>query len=457
MFIKQIYTKCLAEASYYIESNGVAAVIDPIRDYFAYLELAEKRNAKIMYIFETHFHADFVSGHIDLAKLTGAKIIFGPGAQTEYSIYNAFDGEEFSLGKLTLEVLHTPGHTPESVCYLLCDEAKLPQAIFTGDTLFVGDVGRPDLLGGTMSKEELAGMMFDSLRNKIMKLPDKVVVYPAHGAGSACGKNIGKETQSTIGLQKTSNYALQEMSKETFISKLVTDLPAPPAYFPFNAKLNKIGYKPLVDVFGNSNHALSLSLFEQKMKQGAIVLDVRDAQEALKGFIPLSYHVGLSGDFAPWVGSLVPFDKEILLITEKGKEEEAILRLSRIGYDSVSGYLDGGFATWRTSGKDDFHAKNITAIEFKEKIKNINCCVLDVRSESEQLTGSWPNAEKICLSKLEKSLDKLDKDKHWYVYCAGGYRSAMACVLLKNKGFAQVVNIQGGYQAIESIAVTCSR
>jgi hydroxyacylglutathione hydrolase len=453
MYIEQIYTNCLAEAAYYIESNGEAAIIDPIRDIDVYLELAKKRGAKIKYVLETHFHADFVSGHLDLSKATGAPIIYGPGAETKFKIRNVRDDEMLPLGATNIQVLHTPGHTPESVSYLLFDDDNIEYAVFTGDTLFIGDVGRPDLLGGKMSKEELASMMYDSLNNKIKVLPDEVIVYPAHGAGSACGKNISKETSSTIGKQKATNYALQEMSRAEFI-KVVTDgLANPPAYFPFDAVKNKSGYSSLEEVIKNSKKPLSPSMFSSEMQKGSFVLDTRKADLFAKGFIKGAINVGLDGQYATWVGNLVPPNSNILLVTDVGKEEESIIRLARIGYDSVVGYLDGGMAAWIATKFIFDKINEITPEEFVVKFNNGPLHILDVRNKGECESGIVKGAQAICLSKLPGLLHELSPEFTYFVHCAGGYRSMMACSLLKKNDFANVVNVRGGIQMLKKLKI----
>ncbi len=342
MYIEQLYTNCLAEAAYYIESEGEAAIIDPLRETEPYIELAARRKSKIKYVFETHFHADFVSGHIDLARKVNAPIVYGPMAQTQYQVVNAKDGQEFKIGKLTLRVLHTPGHTPESSCFLLLDEQGREHAIFTGDTLFVGDVGRPDLLDGVMSREELAGMLYDSLNRHIKTLPDHVIVYPAHGPGSACGKNIGKETHSTIGEQKKFNYALKDQSREAFIQELTSGILPPPQYFFEDARINKQGYDPIDEVIDRNSRALIFEQVDSLVRKGTLVLDTRPADEFEKGFIPGSINIGLNGQFAVWVGTLIPIDQPVVLVTMPGKERESVLRLARVGYEKVEGYLQGG-------------------------------------------------------------------------------------------------------------------
>jgi hydroxyacylglutathione hydrolase len=453
MYIKQLYTNCLAEAAYYIESDGIAAVIDPIRETEPYVDLAKERNAKIKYVFETHFHADFVSGHIDLANQTGATIIYGPGAETNYKVHNAADGEEFKIGKLTMKVLHTPGHTLESSCYLLSDENGKEYCIFTGDTLFVGDVGRPDLLDGVMSKEELAAMMYDSLNNKIKKLGDEVLVYPAHGPGSACGKNIGKETWSTIGHQKKTNYAMIETDKDKFIQALITGLSAPPMYFFSDAKINKTGYDNVDTVVKRNLIPLNANEFESHVKAGALILDTRIADEYEKASIPGSINIGLNGSFASWVGTLIHIDQPLLLVTSEGKESESILRLSRVGYEKISGYLEGGMNAWISSGKKTQQVQSVHPAALIDAMKNKNMVVLDVRKDGEFEDGHIKNAMHIPLSDLKEALASLDKSQHYYVHCAGGYRSMIAGSMMKANGFTDVTNVYGGYSAIKNTGI----
>ena len=383
MYIEQLYTNCLAEAAYYIESDGIAAVIDPLREPEPYLEKAKSRNATIKYVFETHFHADFVSGHIDLANKAGAQIIYGPEANTSYAVINAKDGEEFSIGKIKIRALHTPGHTLESTCYLLIDEAGNNHCIFTGDTLFVGDVGRPDLLDGVMTKEELASKMYDSLNNKIKPLADDVIVYPAHGPGSACGKSMGKETFSTIGIQKQTNYALQPMTREAFVAAVTDGLSQPPQYFFEDARINKTGYTSIDDVISNNSKALSAEEIEQEILNGALVLDTRIADEFETGFIPGSLNIGLNGMFAVWVGTLVDINQPLVLVTAVGKETESVLRLARVGYEHVIGYLEGGIETWKNVGKQIESVKTIQADQIATLLEQKNYVVLDVRKPSE--------------------------------------------------------------------------
>ncbi|RYD71281.1 MAG: MBL fold metallo-hydrolase, partial [Sphingobacteriales bacterium] len=351
MYIQQLYTNCLSEAAYYIESNGEAAIIDPLRDIDTYVQLAKERNTTIKYIFETHFHADFVSGHLDLSKQTGAPIVYGPGANTNFKVHNAADGEVFKIGAVSIEVLHTPGHTLESSCYLLKDENGKAHALFSGDTLFVGDVGRPDLSSGNMSSEELAAIMYDTIQHKILPLADDVIVYPAHGPGSSCGKSLGPNTHSTMAEEKQNNYALQSQSKEDFIKAVTEGLGAAPKYFPINAKINQQGYEAIETVVKNGTVALSVKDLKDKIKEDIIVLDTRHADKFTQGFVPGSIFIGLEGRFAEWAGSILPFDKGIVLITEAGQEEETVVRLSRVGFDKMQGYLKGGFEAWQKAGE----------------------------------------------------------------------------------------------------------
>ncbi len=459
MIIEQIYTGCLAQGAYYIESKGEAAIIDPLRESEPYLQMAEKQGAKIKYVFETHFHADFVSGHIDLAGKAGAQIIYGPLAETKYEKYMAKDGEEFSLGDLTIRVLHTPGHTMESTTYLLLDENKIPHAIFTGDTLFIGDVGRPDLAqkSGSITKEDLAGMLFDSLREKIMVLPDEVLVYPAHGAGSACGKNMSKETWDTLGNQKATNYALNaKLDKEGFIKEVTAGLSPPPQYFSLNASMNKEGYLDLESIKQQGSRKLSPSEFEVAAnQQDALMLDVRKKEIFVQGYIPNSIFIGLDGSFAPWVGALIIDIKQpILLITEEGKEEEAITRLARVGYDNTIGYLDGGFDAWKNDGKEIETIDSIKADEFATKFENqptIN--VLDVRKPGEFSASHVKNAQNFALDFINSNMSEIDKSKKYFIHCAGGYRSTISSSILKARGFHNFVNVQDSFTNISNTKV----
>lgn len=446
MTVEQLYTNCLSEAAYFITSNGEAAVIDPLRDYQIYIEKAEKSGVKIKYVFETHFHADFVSGHIDLAAKTGAQIIYGPNAKTDYKIYEAKDEEIFTLGNCKIKVIHTPGHTPESSCYLLYNEDGIPYSVFTGDTLFVGDVGRPDLFGAKISKEELAGMLYDSLNNKIKSLNNDVIVYPAHGPGSSCGKNLGKETFSTIGEQKKFNYALKEMTREEFIKEITSGLSAPPAYFPLNAEINKKGYSSLDEILSKNLKSLSVADFESEIKKGALVLDTRNPDFFENGFVKGSINIGLNGRFAEWVGTLININQPLLIVAETGKEEESILRLTRVGYENVKGYLNGGYNSWLLAEKPIDMILTIDNEEFELDYKHEkDIVVVDVRKESEYDSGHIENAENCVLQNFESSIGDLNFTDRLYVYCQGGYRSMIAISILKRKGFNLVKNIKGGY------------
>lgn len=444
MYIEQLYTNCLAEAAYYIESEGEVAIIDPIRETEPYISLAKKRNATIKYIFETHFHADFVSGHIDLAKKTNAPIIYGPLAQTGYEAYNAADGEEFMLGKVTVRVLHTPGHTPESSCYLLLDENKKPHSVFTGDTLFVGDVGRPDLLDGVMTREELASMLYDSLNNKLKTLPDATIVYPAHGPGSACGKNIGKETFSTIGEQKKFNYALQDVSREQFIEQVTEGILPPPGYFFEDARINKQGYTAVEDVMSASLRPLSAQEFKDEIKKGALVLDTRKADDFEKGFIKGAVNIGLNGQYAIWVATLVSMKQPLVLVTDEGAEHESILRLARVGYESVVGYLNSGIKRW-DEPLDTVHS--ITADQLKTEIQK-EPAILDVRKPGEWNVSHLKDAQFVPLGDFPKNLRPLEKSKPYIVHCGGGYRSMTAISIMKREGFTNLTNVYGGFAAM---------
>lgn len=449
MYIEQLYTNCLAEAAYYIESGGEAAIIDPIRETEPYLELAAKRGATIKYIFETHFHADFVSGHIDLSKKTGATIIYGPMAETKYKVVNAKDGEIFFIGKLKIKTLHTPGHTPESSCYLLFDEKGNEHSVFTGDTLFVGDVGRPDLLDGKMSSEELASMLYDSLNGKIKTLPDHVIVYPAHGAGSSCGKNIGKETFSTIGEQKKFNYALKTSSREQFIKEVTEGILPPPSYFFEDARINKDGYNSVDSVMATSNRPLAFKQFEEAIQKGALVLDTRTADDFEKGFIPGSINIGLNGQYAIWVGTLIDIQQPVILVTEPGTEHESILRLARVGYENVEGYLAEGIKGWK-KGLDIINSIQPDAM--KREINN-GADVIDVRKPSEWNVSHVKGATFVPLSGMPENFKSMDKTKSYLVHCGGGYRSMTAISLMKRQGFTNLTNIYGGFAAILNAGV----
>lgn len=449
MYVQQLYTNCLAEAAYYIESNGEAAVIDPIRETEGYIELAEKRGAKIKYVFETHFHADFVSGHIDLAQKTGAKIIYGPMAETAYRVHNAKDGEEFTLGAGCIRAIHTPGHTPESTCYLLLDENGREYCIFTGDTLFVGDVGRPDLLDGKMSKEELASMMYDSMQ-KLKKIPDDVIVYPAHGPGSSCGKNLGKETWSTIRQQKDSNYAMKDKSREQFIQEVTDGLTPPPAYFFSDAKINKMGYQPLEKVMTKNKQSLTVPEVESMIANGAMVLDTRNPDDFEKGFIPGAINIGLNGTFAVWVGTVIDINKDLIIVAPEGKEEESILRLARVGYERVLGFLEGGIESWIAAGKNTNTVKSIEPFQFADIVAGGNANVLDVRKLSEAEAGHVKNAAIIPLADLNQQFSSIPKNKTVYIHCAGGYRSMIASSMLKAQGYENIVNVHEGWSKIKT-------
>ena len=445
-----MYTNCLAEAAYYIESNGEAAIIDPIRETTPYLDKLKASGAKLKYVFETHFHADFVSGHIDLAKKTGAKIVFGPLADTKYDVKNAVDGEVFSIGKLKIKVLHTPGHTPESSCYLLINEDGKEHCIFTGDTLFIGDVGRPDLLDGKMSSTELASMLYDSLNNKIKPLPDAVIVYPAHGAGSSCGKNISKETSSTLGEQKKTNYALQNMTRETFIKSVTDGLSAPPQYFFKDAMINKNGYDNIDEVISRNMKALSSDDVKREIAQGALVLDTRIPGSFEKGFIKGAMNIGLGGTYAIWIGTLIDINRPLVFVTDEGKEQESILRAARVGYENVKGFLKGGMNAWTAAGNPVDKVHSITPQEFADRIKEGKDPILDVRKPSEYDSSHVKDAELIELAALSKNLDKLDKQKTYLIYCASGNRSVTAASMMQAKGFSSVVNVYGGINQIKN-------
>jgi len=453
MNIKQLYTSCLAQGAYYISNNGEAAIIDPLRETKPYLDLLKQNNDTLSYIFETHFHADFVSGHVDLARETGAKIVFGPNAQTDYKSHIAKDNEEFKIGNLTLRVLHTPGHTLESTTYLLLDEHKKPLCIFTGDTLFIGDVGRPDLaIKSELTQEDLAGMLYESLRTKIMPLPDDVIVYPAHGAGSACGKNMSKETFDTLGSQKQLNYALRDISKAAFIKELTTGILPAPQYFAKNAALNKSGYQNYDEILEKGSKALSVEEFEKVMSaQNPIVLDVRKPQEFAGGHIPNSLYIGLDGQFAPWVGTLIiDIKAPILLVTPEGREVETVMRLSRVGYDNCIGYLKGGINSWKNSGKKMEQIKSIPAEEFiGQYISGYK--TLDVRKPGEFESAHLKNAVSEPLDFIYDWADTIDKTHPYMIHCAGGYRSMIAASILKAKGFSNLTDVQGGYGAISKL------
>ena len=447
MFIEQIYTDCLAQAAYYIESEGEAAIIDPIRETKPYLDYASERNSSIKYIFETHFHADFVSGHIDLSEKTGAQIIFGPLADTKYQVHNAADEEIFKLGKIVIKAIHTPGHTPESTCYLIYDENGVEHAVFTGDTLFVGDVGRPDLLDGKMTKEELAGMMYESLNNKIKVLPDDVIVYPAHGPGSSCGKSLGDEKSSTIGEQKSSNYALQEMSKDEFISIVTDGLLPPPQYFFTDAMINKNGSDNVEEVLEGNIKALSLEEFEKAILDGASIIDSRFKDDFENGYIPGSINIGLDGMYAIWAGTLINPDSQLVIVAEQGMEEESIQRLTRVGYDNVLGYLLNGITSWTDAGEKLDSITSISPEQFANQLDE-NTHILDVRKVTEYDDGHIEGAINIPLANLQRELSQLDKDKTYHIHCLTGYRSMSATSILKTNGFDKLVNIREGMEGL---------
>ena len=457
MTVEQIYTGCLAQGAYYIESDGEVAIIDPLRETQPYLERAERDNAKIKYIFETHFHADFVSGHVTLAEKTGATIVYGPNAKTKFEATIAKDGQEFKIGKLTIKALHTPGHTMESTTYLLRDENGKDHCIFSGDTLFLGDVGRPDLAqkGADVTQEELAGILYESLRNKIMPLADDVIVYPAHGAGSACGKNMMKETVDSLGNQKKMNYALREdMTKDEFIAEVTDGLMPPPVYFPLNVKMNKEGYDDLDDVMKRGTRKLSATEFENLANTtGAVVLDVRNQKDFMAGHVPRSIFIGIDGGFAPWVGAMIADVKQpILLIAPEGREEETITRLSRVGFDNTLGYLEGGIEAWVKAGKETDSMHSISAETLKDKISK-NAAVFDVRKDGEFESAHIPNATHTSLEFINQHLQEFPKEEPFYVHCAGGYRSVIAASILKARGIHNVIDVAGGFKAIKEAGI----
>ncbi len=454
MFIKQLYTGCLSEAAYYIESNGEAAIVDPLRDIEEYLDLAKERNATIKYIFETHFHADFVSGHLDLSKVSGAPIIYGPDTETKFPVQVAKDGDTFKIGNITMEVLHTPGHTLESTCYLLKDESGKDHCVFTGDTLFVGDVGRPDLAqkGEDITMNDLAGMLYESIHNKIFPLADDVIVYPAHGPGSACGKNLGPHTFSTIGAEKATNYALKAVTKEEFIKEVTDGIAAPPNYFPINAMINKQGYESLDEILMTGLKCLSVQEFKNLITDDVIILDTRKETEFVNGFVPDSISIGLDGRFAEWAGSLLPFDKPMLLVTETGKEKETIIRLARVGFDKVCGYLDGSFEAWKNANEEIDLIIDVEADELMMDLPyDENLVVVDVRRETEFADGHLKDAMNIPLNEMTEpaSMANIDDKHNVYVHCTGGYRSVIAASLMKRQGIHKLRNVVGGWNAIK--------
>lgn len=458
MHIQQIYTGCLSEAAYYIESNGEAVIIDPLRDIDEYLQLLNERKAKLKYIFETHFHADFVSGHLDLGNATGAPIVYGPNTVTKFPVTVAKDGEVFRVGDISITVLHTPGHTLESSCFLLKDENGKDHCVFTGDTLFVGDVGRPDLAqkGADLTMEDLAGMMYDSIHNKLFPLADEVIIYPAHGAGSSCGKNLGKETFSTIGEQKAHNYALQAATKEEFIKAVTNGIAAPPQYFPINAKINKEGYTSLDKVLERGMKALSIAEFKElAADDNVITLDTRNANTFTEGFVPGSISIGLEGRFAEWAGALLPFDKKIILVTEASKEKETIVRLARVGYEKIEGHLAGGYEAWKAAGEA---MDMIVDVEPDELIMDLphdeNIMVVDVRRHTEFADGHLKEAVNIPLNEMMDpgTMANINDNHNVYVHCAGGYRSVIGCSLMKRQGIHNLRNVLGGWGKIKEQA-----
>ena len=461
MKVEQIYTGCLAQGAYYIESGGEVAIVDPLREVTPYLERVKKDKAKVKYIFETHFHADFVSGHLTLSKVTGAPIVFGPGAKPDFESITARDGQAFPLGNVSIIAIHTPGHTMESTTYLLKDEIGKDIAIFSGDTLFLGDVGRPDLAQKAehMTQDELAGLLFDSLRNKIMPLSDDITVYPAHGAGSACGKNMMKVTVDTLGNQKKVNYALREnMTREEFIKEVTDGLEAPPKYFPLNVKMNKSGYDDVESVLSRGLNPLDPESFEILANEaGALILDVRHQDEFIKGHVPQSIFIGLDGGFAPWVGALIgDVNQPLMIITPEGREEETITRLSRVGFDQTLGYLKGGIEAWKSSGKEYDMISGVNAKDLEKLVKQEKVPVFDVRKENEYLSGHISSAENTPLDFLNDYLDRFPKNNPFFIHCAGGYRSVIAASILKKRGIHNLIDVQGGFKKIKETEIELS-
>ena len=461
MKVEQIYTGCLAQGAYYIESGGEVAIVDPLREVTPYLERVKKDKAKVKYIFETHFHADFVSGHLTLSKVTGAPIVFGPGAKPDFESITARDGQAFSLGNVSIIAIHTPGHTMESTTYLLKDEIGKDIAIFSGDTLFLGDVGRPDLAQKAkhMTQDELAGLLFDSLRNKIMPLSDDITVYPAHGAGSACGKNMMKVTVDTLGNQKKVNYALREnMTREEFIKEVTDGLEAPPQYFPLNVKMNKSGYDDVESVLSRGLNPLDPESFEILANEaGALILDVRHQDEFVKGHVPQSIFIGLDGGFAPWVGALIgDVNQPLMIITPEGREEETITRLSRVGFDQTLGYLKGGIEAWKSSGKEYDMISGVNAKDLEKLVKQEKVPVFDVRKENEYLSGHISSAQNTPLDFLNDYLDRFPKNNPFFIHCAGGYRSVIAASILKKRGIHNLIDVQGGFKKIKETEIELS-
>ncbi len=455
MIIEQIYTGCLAQGAYYVESEGEAVVIDPLREVKPYLDRAEQAGVKIKYVLETHFHADFVSGHIDLAAKSGATIVYGPTAKPGFNAHVAADGEVLTVGKIKFKVLHTPGHTMESSCFLLMDEEGKDAALFSGDTLFIGDVGRPDLAqkAANMTQEGLASLLFDSLRNKIMPLADDVVVYPAHGAGSACGKNMSKETSDSLGNQKKTNYALRaDMTREEFVKEVTDGLMPPPGYFPLNVKMNKMGYDSIDDVLNRGTKALSVAAFEAAANEtSAVILDTRDPEVFAKGFIPNAINIGIDGSFAPWVGAMIPdVEQPILLVAEPGREEEVVIRLARVGYDHALGFLNGGFAAWLDAGMETDTIESVDVAEMARRTNTEKLPVLDVRKASEFHSEHVVGAENAPLDYINDSMLRVDKNRTYLVHCAGGYRSMIFISILKARGYNNLINVKRGFSKIKT-------
>ena len=457
MNIEQIYTGCLAQGAYYITSNGEAVIIDPLRETQPYIDRLQKDGVTLKYIFETHFHADFVSGHLDLAKKTNAPIVYGPTATPEFDAIIAADNQIFEIGKIKIKVLHTPGHTMESTCYLLIDEKGKEAALFSGDTLFLGDVGRPDLVqkAAHMTQDDLAGLLYESLCHKILPLPDDVTVYPAHGAGSACGKNMMKETVDTLGNQKKINYALNQPDKASFVKAVTDGLLPPPAYFGMNVAMNKKGYESFDKVLSTGLRPLTPSEFEVAAEStGALILDTRNDKVFAEGFIPQSINIGLAGDFAPWVGTLIMDVKQpILLVTEEGKEEEAVTRLSRVGFDKVIGYLKGGYAAWKDAGKETDQIRRITSAQFANEAKIGESMIIDVRKDSEYAAEHIEEAYNKPLAYINEWLRDIDPKQHFYLHCAGGYRSMIAASILQARGYRNFSEVAGGFNAITKTSV----
>lgn len=457
MKIEQIYTGCLAQGAYYITSNGEAAIIDPLRETKPYMDRLAKDGVKLKYIFETHFHADFVSGHVDLSRKTKASIVYGPNAACEFECISATDGQEFKIGNVTIKVLHTPGHTMESTTYLLKDEKGKDHAIFSGDTLFLGDVGRPDLAqkAANMTQDQLAGLLYDSLNKKIMPLADDVIVYPAHGAGSACGKNMMKETVDTLGNQKKMNYALNQPNKEAFIKAVTEGLLPPPGYFGMNVAMNKKGYESFENVLNNGMRALSVSEFETAAEEtNALILDTRSSADFTKAFIPQSINIGLNGDFAPWVGAMITDVKQpLLLVTEAGKEEETVTRLARVGFDNQIGHLKGGIQSWINAGKTVDKVNRIPAKQFAAEFKPDKSVVIDIRKETEYAAEHVEEAYSKPLAYINEWIKDIDPKKHFYLHCAGGYRSMIAASILHARGYRNFSEVEGGFKAMAELGI----